>query len=67
MTPDKSPDRINYEALAARVRTVEKWIDTVSSPLWKRLIWWGEGFYFLKVGRWYARSWTPKWPKGKGE
>lgn len=52
---------------AARIRLLEKHVDTTSSPEWKRWIWWLEGFYFRKVGRWYLPEWTPKWPKGEGE
>lgn len=48
-----------------RRRSIEaaEYIDTVTSPLWKRIIWWCEGFYFRKVGRWYAPKWIPRWPK----
>ena len=31
-----------------------EYIDTVSSALWKRLLWWCQGYYFRKVGRWYG-------------
>ena len=38
--------------------------DVVSSPLWKRIIWWFCGFYFRKVGRWCgSQTWRPRWPK----
>ena len=50
-------------SLRREVRELTEYVDTVTSPLWKRLIWWVQGFYFRKVGRWYALSWTPKWPK----
>jgi hypothetical protein len=50
-------------SLRREVRVLTKYVDTVSSPLWKRLIWWAEGFYFRKVGRWYAPGWTPRWPR----
>lgn len=38
---------------AARIRELEKYVDTVSSPLWKRL-WWSviQGYRFRTVGRW---------------
>lgn len=50
-------------SLRAEVRELTEYVDTVSSPLWKRLIWWLEGYHFSRVGRWYARGWTPKWPR----
>lgn len=46
--------QVNDGELARRVRTLEKYVDTVSSPLWKRVIWWWQGYYFRKVGRWYG-------------
>ena len=51
------------KALRTHVRTLEEYVDTVTSPLWKRIIWWFQGFYFRKVGRWYKPGWTPKWPR----
>jgi hypothetical protein len=50
-------------ALRRETQRHEEYIDTVTSPLWKRAIWWAQGFYFRKVGRWYAPQWTPRWPK----
>jgi hypothetical protein len=50
-----------------RLRRVQikhsEYIDTVSSPLWKRCIWWCEGFYFRKVGKWAFKNWIPTWPE----
>ncbi len=37
-----------------------EYIDTVSSPLWKRVIWYFEGYHFWKVGRWYDEKYNPK-------
>lgn len=56
---------LKHQVRAMRRRSIEasEYIDTVTSPLWKRVIWWFEGFYFRKVGRWYAPKWRPKWPK----
>lgn len=31
----------------------DEYIDTVSSALWRRILWWFQGYYFRKVGRWY--------------
>ena len=50
-------------SLRREMRELTEYVDTVSSPLWKRLIWWAQGFYFRKVGRWYgAPTYIPKWP-----
>lgn len=56
---------LERQVKAMRRRSIEaaEYIDTVTSPLWKRIIWWCEGFYFRKVGRWYAKDWVPKWPR----
>lgn len=58
-------DVLKRQVEAMRKRSIEaaEYIDTVSSPLWKRIVWWVEGFYFRKVGRWYLKDWTPRWPK----
>lgn len=40
-------------SLRREVRELGEYVDTVSSPLWKRLWWWLGGYYFRKVGRWY--------------
>lgn len=57
----------NLKAARIQLQQQAEFIDTVTSPLWKRIIWWFEGFYFRKVGRWYAPHWTPRWPRGEGE
>jgi hypothetical protein len=36
--------------------TYRDYINTVSSPLRKRLWWWIGGYYLRKVGRWYSDS-----------
>lgn len=43
-------------ALRRQAHEHEEYIDTVSSPLWKRAVWWCQGFYFRKVGRWYGKQ-----------
>lgn len=43
-------------ALRQQVQGHDEFIDTVSSPLWKRVLWWFQGFYFRKVGRWYGKE-----------
>jgi hypothetical protein len=68
MAPHDDLDRfVNLEArvscleqqnivLAARIRTLEKYVDTVSSPLYKRLFWVLQGYRFRQVGRWYRKT-----------
>lgn len=51
-------DRRNYIALAARVRLAEKWIDTVSSPPWKRMLFVIQGYRWGRLGRWYRAPWN---------
>ena len=50
-------------SLRREVRALTEYVDTVTSPLWKRVIWWCQGFYFRKVGKWHSIGWTPKWPR----
>ena len=54
----ESVDRQNYIAIAARVRACEKWIDTVSSPLWKRVLFVLRGYRWRRLGRWYRARWN---------
>jgi hypothetical protein len=63
-------DEVRVQALERQVAELrrrqqeqDEFIDTITSPLWKRLIWWVLGYYFRKVGRWYRPGWTPSWPK----
>ncbi len=37
---------------AARIHALEEYVDTVSSPIWKRLWWVLCGYRFRRVGRW---------------
>lgn len=53
--------RHNYRALAARVHRTENWIDTVSSPLYKRLWFVVCGYRWRRLGRWW-RPTGPPWP-----
>jgi hypothetical protein len=41
-------------ALRKQAHDHEEYIDTVSSPLYKRLWWFCCGYRFRKVGRWYG-------------
>lgn len=43
---------------AARIRRLEKWEDTVTSALPKRLWWLLLGFCFSRLGRWYPAPWN---------
>jgi hypothetical protein len=43
---------------AARIRYLEKWHDTVRSPLYKRVVWWLMGFRFSSLGTWYRARWN---------
>lgn len=49
--------RLNYQHLAKRVRALEEYVDTVSSPLHRRVWWWVCGYRFRTVGRWYPPEW----------
>ena len=54
----ESVDRANYLALAARVRRLEKWQDTIESPLWKRVLFVLQGYRWRRLGRWYKARWN---------
>jgi hypothetical protein len=41
-------------ALRKQAHDHEEYIDTVSSPLYKRVWWFCCGYRFRKVGRWYG-------------
>lgn len=41
---------------AARIRALEKYVDTVSSPIWKRVWFVMQGYRFRRVGRWYRKT-----------
>lgn len=45
-------------ALAARVHVIERWVDLQQSSLLKRLWWWGQGYRWRTLGRWYPPSWS---------
>lgn len=42
------------KSLRMQAQAQAEYIDTVSSPLYKRILWWFQGYYFRKVGRWYG-------------
>src|SRR5215472_5502187 len=43
---------------AARIRKLENWVDTVSSPLWKRICFVALGYRFRQLGVWYHACWN---------
>jgi hypothetical protein len=56
MTPEAEIEALKRQVKSLRIQVQrhDEYIDTVSSALWKRLIWWAQGYYFRKVGRWYG-------------
>lgn len=50
--------KANRIAMGKRVRHLEKYIDTVSSPLWKRIWFVIQGWRFRQLGRWYKAPWN---------
>lgn len=49
---------VNRTRDAERIRLLEKWVDTVSSPLWKRVWFVIQGYRFRRLGVWYHASWN---------
>jgi hypothetical protein len=43
-------------------RNLYAWVDTVSSPLFKRLWWAVAGYRFHRLGRWYKPDKDHGWP-----
>jgi hypothetical protein len=43
---------------AARIRLLEKWVETVSSPLHKRVWFVAQGYRFRRLGVWYRARWN---------
>lgn len=39
-------------ALRRQVQEHDEWLDTVNSPVHKRLLWWLQGYRFYRLGRW---------------
>ena len=50
--------KANRIAMAKRIRTLEKYVDTVSSPMWKRIWFIIQGWRFRQLGRWYKAPWN---------
>ena len=52
------------KALRRDMKGCTEYVDVVTSPMWKRIIWWFCGFHFRKVGRWYGpETYQPRWPR----
>lgn len=47
-----------YRLLGERIVAVEDWVDTISSPMWKRAIFVLQGFRFRQLGVWYRAPWN---------
>lgn len=50
--------KVNIRSLAARIRSLEKWQDTVQTPWWKRLWFVVQGYRLTRLGRWYRMPWN---------
>lgn len=48
--------KANRVTQAAAIRELQEYVDTVSSPLWKRWLWVLQGYRFRRVGRWYGKT-----------
>ena len=48
----------NRITMAKRIRDLEEYVDTVSSPMWKRIWFVIQGWRFRQLGRWYKASWN---------
>lgn len=43
-------------ALRRQIQRNEEWLNTISSPPWKRLWWFLCGYRVWRVGRWYGKT-----------
>jgi hypothetical protein len=43
-------------SLRQDAQSLQERVDTVCSPLWKRLLWFAQGYRFYRVGRWYGKT-----------
>lgn len=43
-------------SLRKQVQRQGEWLDTVNSPLYKRIWWWIKGYNFHTLGRWYDKD-----------
>lgn len=49
----KALDR-QIKSLRRELRALDELVDTINSPLYKRIWWWLQGYHFRKLGRWYG-------------
>lgn len=58
MAEDQRVEALEWQVkhLRRRVRELEEWQDTVTSALWKRVLWWLQGYRWSRVGRWYGKT-----------
>ena len=57
-TPEHRIDVLERQmhSLRTEVRTLDKWLSTISSPPWKRLYWFIRGYRLWRLGRWYGKE-----------
>lgn len=48
----------NRKSMSTRITFLEKWVDTVSSPMWKRVWFVVQGYRFRRLGVWYRARWN---------
>lgn len=58
MNVEQEIDVLRRQMLSLRreVRVLTEWQDTVSSPLYKRVWFWLNGWNWGSLGRWYLKS-----------
>lgn len=44
------------KSLREQVHMHEEWLDTVNSPIYKRIWFWLQGYKYHTLGRWYNKS-----------
>lgn len=44
------------QALRRNYNRLDAWLDTVNSPLYKRVWFWMRGYRFYRLGRWYGKD-----------
>ncbi len=53
--------REDYFNTCNRVHRLEEWVDTFSSPLYKRVVFWLRGWRWRTLGRWRGAD-RSQWP-----
>jgi hypothetical protein len=44
------------KSLRRELQRHDEWLDTVNSPLYRRIWWYLKGYKFYTVGRWYDKE-----------